>query len=276
MITPVSIAEGTRESTLAAYGEAVENSIHVMHSHLSEQISLEDLADSAYLSPFHFNRVFRQMIGIPPGEFLAALRLQTARELLLSSDRSVLDVCFDVGYTSTGTFTTRFTQLVGCSPGNLRRRAQIFEQSPHDLAIAQPILAHDRAIVRTTSLIGKRVPPRSLSGQIIAPSDFQGAIYIGIFPRPIPQGIPIRFAQLDEPGPFWLLNVPDGIYFLMACAFPNMDDSRRYLIPGSQRLVAGTKRPLTVINGRFHGETSLVLRQSQLTDPPFVMGLPLL
>src|SRR6266568_4529467 len=133
IITPVSIAESTRESTLAAYGQAVENSIQVMHNHLAEQITLDELADSACLSPFHFSRVFRQMIGLPPGEFLAALRLQTARELLLSTDRSVLDVCFDVGYTSTGTFTTRFSQLVGVSPGNLRRRAQVFEQSPPEL-----------------------------------------------------------------------------------------------------------------------------------------------
>src|SRR6266853_3083700 len=98
-----------------------------MHTHLYEVLTLEDLASVACLSPSHFHRVFRRLIGIPPGEFLAALRFQAARRLLLTTSLSVTEICFEVGYTSIGSFTSRFTHLVGLSPRLLRQRAHAFE-----------------------------------------------------------------------------------------------------------------------------------------------------
>jgi AraC-like DNA-binding protein len=63
----------------------------------------------AHLSPYHFARTFRRITGIPPGEFLGALRLQRAKELLLTTDLFTSEVCYEVGYASFGTFTSRFT-----------------------------------------------------------------------------------------------------------------------------------------------------------------------
>ncbi len=79
------------------------------------------LADVACLSAFHFSRVFRAVTGIPPGQFLAVLRLELAKRLLLTSDLPVTDICSAVGYTSVGTFTSQFTELVGMTPIHLRR-----------------------------------------------------------------------------------------------------------------------------------------------------------
>src|SRR5713226_10763271 len=108
--THVLSEDGEWKVTLAAQTQAVERVIQVMHTHLHEVLTLEDLASVACLSPSHFHRVFGRVIGIPPGEFLAALRFQAARRLLLTTSLSVTDVCFEVGYTSTGSFTSRFTQ----------------------------------------------------------------------------------------------------------------------------------------------------------------------
>ena len=80
-------------------------------------LSLRDMADIAYLSPHHFARTFRRVTGISPGEFQCALRLQRAKRLLLTTDLSASGVCFEVGYGSLGIFTSRFTHLVGVSPG---------------------------------------------------------------------------------------------------------------------------------------------------------------
>src|SRR5260370_42420128 len=98
-----------------------------MHTHLEEVLALEDLASVACLSPSHFHSVFCRLIGIPPGEFLSALRLQRARHLLLTTSLSVTEICFAVGYTSTGSFTTRFTHRVGPSPLPLLHRAPPFQ-----------------------------------------------------------------------------------------------------------------------------------------------------
>src|SRR5438128_12282294 len=112
---PVLSEDAALHVTLAAQTQAVERAIQAMHTHLHEVLTLEDLASVACLSPSHFHRVFRRLIGIAPGEFLVALRLQAARRLLLTTALSVTEICFAVGYSSTGSVTSRFTRLVGLS-----------------------------------------------------------------------------------------------------------------------------------------------------------------
>src|SRR5437868_12228568 len=114
--TSVSREDAARHVTLAVQRQAVECVIQTMHTHLCEVLTLEDLASVACLSPSHFHHVFRRLIGIPPGEFLSALRLQAARRLLLTTPLSVTESCFEVGYTSIGSFASRFPHLVGMSP----------------------------------------------------------------------------------------------------------------------------------------------------------------
>ncbi|HLG78582.1 MAG TPA: helix-turn-helix transcriptional regulator, partial [Ktedonobacteraceae bacterium] len=98
----------------------VERVIVVMRERLCEPLSLADMADIACVSPFYFCHLFRAVVGIPPGEFLVALRLDAAKRLLLTTNLSVTDVCFEVGYSGLGSFTTRFSQLIGISPRLLR------------------------------------------------------------------------------------------------------------------------------------------------------------
>src|SRR5436190_1112635 len=132
--TPVLCEDGGQQVAHAAHTQAVERAIQAMHTHLHEVLTLEDLASVACLSPSHFHRIFRRLIGIPPGEFLSALRLQAARRLLVTTRLSVTEICFAVGYTSTGSFTTHFTHLVGLSPRLLRQRAHTFEPPPAEPA----------------------------------------------------------------------------------------------------------------------------------------------
>src|SRR5579859_5708822 len=124
---PVFREDAAPHVTLAVQTQAVERAIQAMHTHLHELLTLEDLASVACLSPSHFTRVFGRLIGIPPGEFLSALRLQAARRLLLTTALSVTDICFEVGYSSIGSFTSRFTHQVGLPPRLLRQRAKTFE-----------------------------------------------------------------------------------------------------------------------------------------------------
>src|SRR5947199_9715882 len=135
---PVLSEDTARDLTLAAQTQAVERAIQIMHTHLHEVLTLEDLASVAYLSPSHFNRVFCRLIGIPPGEFLSALRFRAARRLLLTTSLSVTDICFEVGYTSSVSLTSRCAHLVGLSPRVLRQRAHAFEPPPAEPAERSP------------------------------------------------------------------------------------------------------------------------------------------
>lgn len=102
----------------------VERAITHMHSFLDADHSLDTLAEVANLSPFHFNRLFRRATGIPPVQFLYALRLEQAKRLVLTTGLPITDICFEVGYSSLGSFVRRFTEMVGCSPGRLRSLAR--------------------------------------------------------------------------------------------------------------------------------------------------------
>jgi AraC-like DNA-binding protein len=89
------------------------------------RLTIEDGARQACLSPYHFNRLFAQAFGETPHEFVTRLRIETAKRLLLAENQSVTDICFDVGYESLGSFSTRFSSLTGLSPSAFRRQARV-------------------------------------------------------------------------------------------------------------------------------------------------------
>jgi AraC family transcriptional regulator len=248
----------------AAHTQVVERVIGTMHTHLQELLTLEDLASVACLSPFYFNRVFRRLIGVPPVAFLSALRFQMARQLLLTTSLSVTDICFEVGYTSTSSFTYRFTHLAGLSPRLLRQRAGEFE-----LPLEKP------APGRATSPDSFPVK-NTLVGRISAPTTFRGTIYVGLFPGPIPQGRPVRCTRLCLSGGYRITGIPDGVYYLLAAAFPVNTNLQLYLLPGEKLLLAHNTHPLVICNGHISGDPNLTLHPPHLTDAPLVMALPLL
>lgn len=266
--SPASDQGLARYETLDIHMQAVECVIQVMHSHMPEDLALEDLASVACLSPYHFNRVFRRLIGIPPVEFLSALRFQAARRLLLTTSLSVTDICFEVGYSSMGSFTTRFTQLVGMSPRLLRQRAHEFEPP----LIEEPV---EPAAKRFPGSPDARMK-NTIRGWISAPAFFQGTIYVGLFTSPIPQGAPVRCTKLHAAGTYALHGVVDGVYYLRSAAFPLAADLRDCLLPGEKILLGSNMSPLVVQAGFVSGSADLVLHPPRLTDPPLVMGLPLL
>ena len=82
----------------------------------AEPIGVDDMAAAAGLSRAHFSREFRREFGDSPHGYLLTRRLERAASLLRSTDRSVAEICLDVGLTSVGSFTTSFTRMFGASP----------------------------------------------------------------------------------------------------------------------------------------------------------------
>lgn len=91
----------------------------------NERLRLETGAQEACLSPFHFSRLFTTAFGETPHEFVTRVRIDEAKRLLLSENRSVTDICFNVGYESLGSFSSRFRSLTGLSPAAFRREAHV-------------------------------------------------------------------------------------------------------------------------------------------------------
>ena len=84
-------------------------------------LDVESLAAGVGFSAGHLSREFKATYGESPYSYLMTRRIERAMTLLRRGDLSVTEVCFAVGYGSLGTFTTRFTELVGMSPGRYRR-----------------------------------------------------------------------------------------------------------------------------------------------------------
>jgi len=89
----------------------------------AQPLDVEALARGAHMSAGHLSRQFRQAYGESPYSYLMTRRIERAMALLRRGDLSVTEVCFTVGCSSLGTFSTRFTELVGMPPSTYRRRA---------------------------------------------------------------------------------------------------------------------------------------------------------
>ncbi|MFL1999308.1 helix-turn-helix transcriptional regulator [Microbacterium sp. A1-JK] len=84
-------------------------------------LDVEALARGAHMSAGHLSRQFRLAYGESPYAYLLTRRIERAMALLRRGDLSVTEVCFAVGFSSLGTFSTRFTEIVGTSPSVYRR-----------------------------------------------------------------------------------------------------------------------------------------------------------
>jgi AraC-like DNA-binding protein len=86
----------------------------------AEPLDVRAVAAVAHISPAHFSRSFRAVFGETPHRYLQRRRVERSMFLLRETDRSVTDVCFDVGFTSLGTFSRTFRAIVGETPSAYR------------------------------------------------------------------------------------------------------------------------------------------------------------
>jgi AraC-like DNA-binding protein len=87
----------------------------------AQPLDVEALARGVHMSAGHLSREFRRAYGESPYSYLMTRRIERAMALLRRGDMSVTEVCFAVGSSSLGTFSTRFSELVGCSPSAYRK-----------------------------------------------------------------------------------------------------------------------------------------------------------
>lgn len=91
--------------------------------HYDKNISLESLAQTVNLSPFHLLRVFKQNVGLPPHLYLTHRRIITAKKLLLTG-QPISDIALQIGFVDQSHFTNRFKRIVGVTPGQYRQESK--------------------------------------------------------------------------------------------------------------------------------------------------------
>jgi len=90
--------------------------------HYADPLDLDALAAIAGLSKFHFQRLFKATYGRTPAAYVSERRIERAQDLLRATNLTVTEVCHAVGFSSLGSFSTRFRDLVGETPSEFQRR----------------------------------------------------------------------------------------------------------------------------------------------------------
>jgi len=246
---------------------AVRRAIAVMHERYSEPISLHDLASEVFVSPFHFSRVFSRETGVTPGRYLTAVRLFEAKRLLLTTPLTVSDIVCSVGYSSVGTFTSKFTRVVGITPTQYR-----------DPEVGELLLAISARLQRLPSLQALRdagsgcVRPHphggaSIVARIAMPPGATGNVLVGVFGESIPQCAPVAFAGASDAGSTELTvrNVPPGRWVVIAAA-EHPTASQLTFSRGMARY------PVTIVCDETV-PVDVRLRSLEATDPPIAITL---
>lgn len=126
----------TEEIELSRVGivdRRLRRAVEFMHDNCGRELALSEIAAAAYLSEFHFARLFKKITGITPHAYLASLRIDRARKLLAETDLSIIEIGARCGYNSQSHFTKIFRESTGFTPHAFRAAiTRTLDQNPSD------------------------------------------------------------------------------------------------------------------------------------------------
>ncbi|MBT2663426.1 helix-turn-helix domain-containing protein [Bacillus sp. ISL-45] len=240
---------------------AVTKTIEYMKENINEELTSDKLAAVAGYSPYHFSRVFKEVTGVSPRHYLSALRIEAGKEMLMeSSSHSILKTLLDIGFHSLGTFSSKFKQFVGQSPKQFQKDALKLHRFINEMDERENAVPND-----------VRLP--AVQCRIEAPENFRGLIFVGLFPRPIPDQTPIAGTALRHTQRnYTFTRVPNGTYYVLATAIPRSLNPRDYFLL-SKSLRGKAEGSIEISTGSWI-EVHIKLREPMPYDPPILVNLP--
>ncbi|MGO4545705.1 helix-turn-helix domain-containing protein [Paenibacillus sp. 2TAB23] len=243
----------------------IDGVIAYIHDNIYEPLPLSKLSGYAGYSNFHFTRIFKERTGLSPLYYASSLRLQKAKDLLLQTRLSIRDVGLEIGQQSLGTFTSRFTERVGVTPSEFRnsklqasRQLDTLQQLNGWKSLYVPSKHHDR-----------------VEGSVQAVIPFEGIVLIGLFAKPIQEGLPLYGTLLSSLGDFCFSDVKPGTYYLMATSVSWGTQAKDMLLPHAT-LRTRSKEPIIVTAYDNVPYQQVMLYEPRADDPPILISLPLL
>ena len=113
--------------------KSLEHARDFMRHAYRRPLNLPEISARAHLSPYHFLRVYREAYGETPHEFLTRLRIERAKTLLANGSHNVTETCFEIGFSSLGSFSVLFAERVGLSPSEYRRHVRSGVTVPREI-----------------------------------------------------------------------------------------------------------------------------------------------
>lgn len=227
-----------------AITHAVQSAIAEMKSDPECPGGITAVAERSFYSKYHFTREFSRITGTTPRRYLAAIRMERAKRYLAVDRLSVAAVSHLVGYASVGTFSTRFTELVGVAP-------RAWREAYGECAVSAHVVGTGPTVCR-----GRLSVPRGL---LKSPTK----LYVGAFPDSIIQGRPLASTVVCGPGEFTLEGVPDLPVTVVACVAVRPADGD----PTATRIYGYARRARP-----DQTDVQVRLRPQAPTDPPLVLA----
>jgi AraC family transcriptional regulator len=243
---------------------AVDKAIAYMKQHLEEEVTTKKLADLTGYSHFHFTRIFKKATGISPRHFLSALRIEQGKEELAQSS-SLTKAMMASGYLSQGTFQTRFKNYVGISPKR-------YEAS---IKMLQEMMDKTKTLLPEGGELEALGSGAKVSCHIQVPRGFRGIIFVGLFPKPIPDQRPVKGTAFSHNSSQCIFtDIPEGTYYLLAAGLEWGVNPLRYFQPGT--FLRGKFERTIEITKNTDCKAAVQLREPLSHDPPILINLPLL
>lgn len=107
--------------------ECISKAISYIEDNITEELTIEDIADQAMISPFYFQKGFAMLCGFTVGEYIKKRRLTLAGSELVSTDWKIIDIALRYGYDSPDSFTKAFTRFHGATPTSVRKGETIIK-----------------------------------------------------------------------------------------------------------------------------------------------------
>lgn len=110
-----------QDLSTARYDETICTVMNLIHKDFCTGVNLSKLANAVYLSPSHLSRKFHSSVGMSIGDYVKRLRMDMVARLLVSTDCSITEICYEVGFVSLSTFSLEFKRIYGVAPSEYRR-----------------------------------------------------------------------------------------------------------------------------------------------------------
>ncbi len=105
----------------------IDHALQYIEEHITEELSIEEIAKQAYISPFYFQKGFAMLCGFTVGEYIRKRKIALAGAELISSDEKIIDIALKYGYESPDSFTKAFTRFHGITPAAARKEGAVIK-----------------------------------------------------------------------------------------------------------------------------------------------------
>ncbi len=224
------------------------------------ELKVEDVAAHFGYDKYYFSREFKNITGYSLNEYISSIRTEKAIEMI-PSEKNVTTIQSSVGYSSSGSFSTIFKRYTGCSPKQyMGEMDDIYTQVKNFESSTNKALEYYESSNNSFCHV-----------TIDVPSSFKtGIIFIGLFHTPIPNHKPISGLATKQRHLNTLKSIPDGEYYLLACAIDASNNAFSYFnLKNCLRGKVNAKLYFPECNGAHY---TIKLRQPIPEDPPILIN----